>query len=165
MVKLFQYNENLKNWVIIVLLFLPNNIYAQISSIKPSGTLPVLYINTIDLQEISSRDVYLDANYWLESMNCEGIESLGSESTPKKLKIKGRGNWTWTWFEKKPYRLKLESKEPLAGMKSNKNFCLLAHADDTLAFLRNTVGFELSRRIGMKWTPQQQPVELILNGD
>ena len=50
-------------------------------------------------------------------------------------------------------------------MISNKNFCLLANADDTLAFLRNTVGFEISRRIGMKWTPMQQPIELFVNGD
>ena len=50
-------------------------------------------------------------------------------------------------------------------MNKSKHFALLAHADDQMAFLRNTVGFELSRRLGLKYTPAQQPVEVVLNGD
>ncbi len=50
-------------------------------------------------------------------------------------------------------------------MTKSKHFVLLAHADDGLAFLRNTVGFELSRCLGLAWTPAQEPVEVVLNGD
>lgn len=132
---------------------------------EPSGTLPVLYINTEGNQEIVSKDIYLNAEWWLDSKQIDGVGSIGSELLPKKLQIKGRGNWSWGWFAKKPFRIKLERKEPLCGMKANKNFCLLANADDTLAYLRNTVGFEMSKRIGLKWTPQQVPIELMINGD
>jgi hypothetical protein len=41
----------------------------------------------------------------------------------------------------------------------------MANADDNLAFLRNTVGLQLSRMIGLTYTPWQEPVEVVLNGD
>ena len=49
--------------------------------------------------------------------------------------------------------------------KTTKNFCLLAHVDDHLAKLKNTIGFEISRRIGLAYTPAQEPVELVINGE
>ena len=131
---------------------------------QPSMTLPVMYINTENGQEITSREDYINATYYLES-NSEEFESFGSPSEPLPLEIRGRGNWTWEGFDKKPYKIKLGKKTALLGMNKSKHFALLAHADDELGFLRNTAGFELSRRLGLPWTPGQQPVELVLNGD
>lgn len=96
-------------------------------------------------------------------MGINGFESIGSAEYPLGMLIKGRGNYTWT-LDKKSFRIKLDTKEHLLGMKSNRHFCLLAHADDHYAKLKNTVGFELSRRIGMPYTPEQRPVEVVLNG-
>lgn len=128
-----------------------------------SGTLPVLFLNTE--QDITSKEYYVDGTYYIDALGLEGYESLGSADHPLPLKVKGRGNWTWKDFSKKPYRLKFDAKARPLGMKSSKHFTLLAHADDDLAFLRNTVGFELSRRLGLPYTPAQQPVEVVLNGD
>jgi hypothetical protein len=53
-------------------------------------------------------------------------------------------------------------------MKKSKHFALLAHADDSndrKGFMRNAVGFELSRMIGMTYTPDARPLEVVLNGD
>lgn len=50
-------------------------------------------------------------------------------------------------------------------MKKSKHFALLAHADNDYAFFRNTVAFELSKRLDMPYTPAQQPLEVVLNGD
>ena len=50
-------------------------------------------------------------------------------------------------------------------MKKSKHFALLAHADDNRGFLRNTMGFYVSKTLGMPWTPEQRPVEVVLNGD
>lgn len=50
-------------------------------------------------------------------------------------------------------------------MPKSKHFVLLAHADDSDGFMRNESGFTLSRMLGMPWTPESQPVELVLNGD
>ena len=128
-----------------------------------SGTLPVLYINTEGHHDINSKEEYIHADWWLDAMGIEGVQPLGTPDEPLGMLIKGRGNYSWT-LDKKSFRIKLDTKEHLLGMKSNRHFCLLAHADDHYAKLKNTVGFELSRRIGMPYTPAQQPVEVVLNG-
>ena len=128
-----------------------------------SGTMPVMYINTEGHRNIDSKEVYLHADWWLDNMGLEGIESIGSAEHPLGMQIKGRGNYTWT-VRKKPFRIKLDEKQPLLGMNSSRHFCLLAHADDKYAKLKNAMGFELSRRIGMAYTPEQKSVEVVLNG-
>lgn len=136
----------------------------SVSAVSPSGSLPVLHIETENHQAITDKETYMQATYWLDPLNT-GVEAIGSQQSPLPLQIKGRGNWTWSGFEKKPYRIKLEKKAELLGLKANKHFALLAHADDNHGFLRNTVGFWLSEQLAMPWTPKQQPIELILNGD
>ncbi|MBR4721595.1 MAG: CotH kinase family protein, partial [Muribaculaceae bacterium] len=130
-----------------------------------SGTLPVMYINTEGNAAITSTEVYLNATCYINNLGLEGYASLGSAEAPVTLQIKGRGNYTWTGFEKKPYRLKFTAKQAPLGMNKNKHFNLIAHADDDLGFLRNTVGFQLSRLLKLAYTPEQQPVEVILNGN
>lgn len=130
-----------------------------------SGTLPVLFINTENGVKIVSKEDYVQATYYLDNMGIANVESFGTKEEQLPLEIRGRGNYTWTGFDKKPYRIKLGSKTKLMGMKKSKHFALLAHADDQLGFLRNEVGFELSRRIGLEWTPSTAPVEVVLNGE
>lgn len=140
----------------------------SLSAASPSGTLPVLYIQTENNAPIVSKEDYINATYYLDAMGLAGYQSIGSASTPLTMEIKGRGNYTWRDFNKKPYRLKLSEKQSLMGMTKSKHFALLAHADDAQnkkGFMRNQVGFELSRMIGMAWTPATAPVEVVLNGD
>lgn len=49
--------------------------------------------------------------------------------------------------------------------KGSKHWAILAHADDTKGYLRNFTGFALGERIGLPWTPRQQPIEVVINGD
>ncbi len=130
-----------------------------------SGTLPVMFINTDGGVPITSKEEYVYAEYYIDNMGIDGISNIGSKEAPELLQIRGRGNYTWNDFDKKPYRLKLDSKMPLLGMKRNRHWALMANADDNLSGLRNTVGYELSRMMGLAWTPSQQPVEVVLNGD
>lgn len=135
-------------------------------TMSTSGRLPVLYINTEGGEPITGKEKedYLHADWWLDNMGDRNYEPIGSPDAPMGMLIKGRGNSTWERFDKKSYRLKLDTKQPLMGMQPNRHYCLLAHADDQLAKLKNTVGFELSRRIGLAYTPAQEPVEVVLNG-
>lgn len=149
--------------LILLMTLLVGSLSAQ-AAVTPAD-FPTLYINTTDNAAVTSKDTYLTATYWLDNAGDTSIKAIGSESAPLSLQIKGRGNYTWTGFDKKPYRLKLDKKAALMGMTSSKHFALLAHADDIYAFLRNTVGFELSRRLDMAWTPEAAPVQLVLNGD
>ena len=131
---------------------------------EPSGSLPVLYVNTVGGASIDSKETYVNATYYLDPKGHD-VLPLGSRDAQLPLEIRGRGNYTWTDFEKKPYRLKLGEKAELMGCASSRHFALLAHADDNQGFLRNAIGFELSRILEMPWTPDDKPVELVLNGD
>lgn len=144
-----------------------------------SGTLPVLYINVRDEQGNYDNEVidmnldhknYFAGEYWLDLNGCdwmaaEGAKSIGSESEPLPLEIKARGNWTRKGFSKKPFKLKLGAKQKMLGLTKSKHFAILAHADDSWGYLRNFTGFNLGKRIGLPWTPAQQPVEVVINGN
>lgn len=134
---------------LIMLMFSQLLVYGQ-------EALPVLYIDTENSEEITSKEVYLNGNCRLEWQD-------GLVEEP--LQIKGRGNVTWNNFEKKPYRLKFTNKVSLLGMKKNKHFVLLSGVDDQYGFLKYAVAFELSRRIGLEWTPTFIPIELYINND
>lgn len=149
--------------VILIISLLCSTVLAIAANI--SGTLPVMYINTEEGKPIVDKINYVNATYYVDPMGIESVEAVGSSDNPQVLLIRGRGNYTWGYFDKKPYRIKLDKKTALLGMKKSKHFVLLAHADDQVAFLRNTVSFEISRRIGMPYTPEQRPIEVVLNGD
>lgn len=129
-----------------------------------SGTLPIFYLNTENNALITSKEDYINANLYIDATQTPHLSSFGTKENPIVTEVRGRGNYTWTSFDKKPYRIKMAKKASLLGMTTDKSYALLAHADDN-TFLRNEVGFELSRLLGMKYTPMQQPVELILNDE
>lgn len=130
-----------------------------------SGTLPVVFINTENGAPILDKENYVNATGYIDNRGLSGYASLGSIENPVVLGIRGRGNYTWTGFEKKPYKIKFSSKQNVLGMGKNKHWALMASADDNLGFLRNPVGYLLSKRIGLRWTPSYVPVELMLNGE
>lgn len=123
---------------LLIFLLLINSVLAG-AALQPSGTLPTLYITTTNRQVISSRQNYLSASYYL--VGHSDVQSLGSSEAPLPLEIRGRGNWTWEGFDKKPYRIKLETKQSFGSIAKSKHWALLAAADDNLAYLRNPVGF------------------------
>ena len=151
----------LKNLILSACLFAAISVQAA----DYSGTLPVIYINTENNTPITSKEDYLQATYYLDPMGIEGVEAFGSVDSQLPLEIRGRGNWTWNGFDKKPYRLKFGTKTAILGMNKSKHFALMANADDELSGLRNAVGYELARMIGMPWTPSAKPVEVVLNGE
>lgn len=144
------------------------------------GPLPILHINVYREgtrefdNEVIDRNLahknYFSGEYWLEMNGCEwmkelGAEDIGSEEEPLPLEIKARGNYTRTAYAKKPFKLKLGKKQTMLGLSKSKHFAILAHADDNFGYLRNFTGFSLGHRIGLPWTPSQQPVEVYINGD
>lgn len=131
--------------------------------LKPSGTLPVVYIETEGNAPIVSKGEYLQATIYIDPMGDENVAGLGSEQEPVALQIRGRGNASWG-FDKKPYRLKLESKASPFGWEKSKHYVLLAHAPTQMYFCE-AVCFELARYIDMGWVPRFHPVEVVLNGD
>lgn len=125
-----------------------------------SQQLPVVYVTTT--APIESKEEYVTGTLYIDPLGT-GYEALGTAEAPITAQFKGRGNWTWTGFDKKPYRIKMDAKQKVLGMPSNKHWCLMAAADDNLGFLRMPLGHMISEAIGLRWTPRLVPVELVLN--
>lgn len=129
-----------------------------------SSTVPVVYLKTDNGKDITSKEDYVTGTLYVDALNIEGYTSTGTADAPVATELKGRGNYTWTGFDKKPYRIKMNKKASLLNLTTDKSFNLLAHADDTQGFLRNTTGFAVSRHFDLAFTPSHEPVELFLNG-
>jgi hypothetical protein len=67
-------------------------------------------------------------------------------------------------FPKKPYRIKFDQKQRVldAPSKAKKWTLINNYGDKTL--MRNLLAFELSRRLGMPYTPYGTAVDVLLNG-
>ena len=79
-------------------------------------------------------------------------------------RIRGRGNSSWLWYDKKPYRLKFDKKQPMLGLPKNKDWVLLANYRDATD-LMNTFAFTMASGVGLPFTNHSRYVELTLNGD
>lgn len=100
---------------------------------------------------------YVPCTITIESDNDEWNATLTG-------RIRGRGNSSWLWYDKKPYRLKLDEKSKILGLRSNKDWNLLANYRDATD-LMNTFVFELGQLAGLNYTNNTRYVEITLNGD
>lgn len=120
------------------------------------SNLPTLYINTQNSVAITSKTEYVKATMvWVDGATVTKWENT--------LSIRGRGNSTWG-MDKKPYRLKFDSKTSLLGKEraKAKSWTLLAnYADKTL--IRNAVAAFIGTRCGQPFTAAAQFVDVVLN--
>ena len=98
-------------------------------------------INTENGASISTKDTYINCSVILESDKNEWNYSGTG-------KIKGRGNSSWLWYPKKPFRLKLDEKDNLLGLKSAKDWVLLADYRDP-THLMYTFAFTVGQGLGI----------------
>ena len=149
------------DYIVLVFLFLLAGL--PLFAAEPTRTLPIVYVNTKNSQPVNDKETQVPATLYIDSV-VSAFHPLGSSQAPIACTIKGRGNWTWSGFDKKPYKIKFDEKQKVLGMHKNRHWCLQANADDYLGFLKMPVGLMLSEAIGLRWTPREQPVELVLNG-
>ena len=122
-----------------------------------TGTLPIIYIETDNHQEVDSKTVYVDATFYIvDTLNSD--YNLGSKESPLNLEIRGRGHSSWR-STKKPYKIRLAEKHPLCGLPTHRHWALLKFYEPTVA------GLQLGRIMDMDWTASATPLELVLNGD
>lgn len=129
----------------------------SIQSMVLGGNIPTLYIETNPyVDEVTSKEVYLDATLKYEPYGD------GTEKLEQKVSIKGRGNSSWD-HPKKPYRLKFDKKQSLAGLNKAKSFVLLSNfIDNTL--MRNAVAMKIAELLDMPYYNKIVPVNLVFNG-
>lgn len=118
--------------------------------------LPTVCINTVDSKEPFDKKTDIVGNVII--LNNKTYDTNASAT------VRERGNSSRT-HPKKPWRLKFDKKQRVldAPAKAKKWTLINNHSDKTL--LRNVVAFEISRRIGMDYTPYCQPVDVVLNGE
>lgn len=120
--------------------------------------LPVVYISTDE--EITSKTEYIDGTCRIQG-NAQFPSSTQLYSGA--IKIRGRGNYTWS-HDKKPYKIKLDTKADLFGMGASKHWVLMAEYMDP-THLRNEIMPEFSETLGMDYTADSEAVAVILNGE
>lgn len=117
--------------------------------------LPRVVIETERRQQIWDREKEVPAK--LQVWGERAPQSEVFEAT-----IRGRGNSTWQ-YPKKPYAIKFSQKHSLLEMAPAKKWVMLANFRDR-TLIRNAVALEISRRMGMEWTPSGIFTDVYLNG-
>lgn len=112
--------------------------------------LPRIALTTQDAAPIVSKDDYVN-----------GTLQLG-DAAPVTMQIKGRGHGSWV-LPKKPYRIKLTTKQQLLDLPAEKDWVLLANFADR-SLLRTYAAFTVARSTSLAWTPQVRFVDVTLNG-
>lgn len=127
------------------------------SKLYQPTNLPVVVINVENRAFPQDKVNDLNANVSIISKN--GTEQLTATAT-----VRLRGNASMD-FPKKPFRIKFESKQRVldAPAKAKKWTLINNYGDKTL--MRNMVAFEISRQLGMEYTPFSTPVDVIVNGE
>ncbi len=118
--------------------------------------IPQFYIQTEGTMPIVSKDNYMQAK-----LSIDGVDVY--DDFEGATEIRGRGNTTWG-RPKKPYRIKLNKKASILGLKEAKNWVLLAnHFDETL--MLNAVAMKIGRLLDIEYANHMIPVELTVNGE
>ena len=79
--------------------------------------------------------------------------------------IRGRGNTTWNTMDeiKKPYKIEFAEAQDLFGMGASTDWALMANAGDP-TLLRNRITSWLGDEVGLPYTPQSIPVDVVMVG-
>ena len=125
--------------------------------------LPTLSIHVHSGQEPYDKTHDLESNMTLVYDNGTRIQEY-----PITTRLRGNASMQ---FPKKPYRIKFNDGKshhmlkdsPLESPAKAKKWTLINnYGDKTL--MRNILAFEISKRVGMPYTPYCQPVDVIMNG-
>ncbi|MBO4612281.1 MAG: CotH kinase family protein [Bacteroidaceae bacterium] len=119
--------------------------------------LPTVSIHTLNGEIPYDKEHQIVSQLTIISEN--GTKLLSESGTTRERGNASRG------FPKKPYRIKFDTKQKVldAPGKAKKWTLINNYGDKTL--MRNLLAFELSKRIGMPYTPYGTAVDVLLNGE
>ncbi|MDE5946669.1 MAG: CotH kinase family protein [Oscillospiraceae bacterium] len=126
------------------------------------SNLPVLYIDCDDFNKMNWSASHDD--YYSATMKVQGNSLYNNDKQlyDGDIQIKGRGSSTWG-FDKKPYKIKLDSKTDMFGMGKNKHWVLMANYNDG-TFMRNQVANTVAKDIGVN-AMDSIFVDVVVNGE
>ncbi|HPJ86206.1 MAG TPA: CotH kinase family protein, partial [Bacillota bacterium] len=134
--------------------------YVTMASIDELSKIPAIYIYTEGGAAVESDEDYVSATMTVVTYEDNEAVTFLENAV---LGIRLRGNST-LYMPKKPYKIKFEEKTAMFTDYARKDWVLLAnYADQTL--VRNYLADELSRGVGMAFSPISVFVDLYLNGE
>lgn len=119
--------------------------------------LPTVSIHTRDNKVPYDKEHEIDC--FISVISNDGRTLLTDSAT-----IRERGNASRS-FPKKPYRIKFAHKHQVLNAPANARKWTLINNYGDKTLMRNQLAFELSRRMGMPYTPFCAYVDVLLNGD
>ncbi len=125
--------------------------------------LPIISLYTDSGKSIESKFDYVHGYLSVDTANSSEYYGYSRKSVP--LNVRGRGNASWWQSDKKSYRIKLDSKEPLLGLEANKDWVLVPnYYDKTL--IRNAVAHKMASVMEhLYYNPTHIMVDLFVNGE
>lgn len=117
-----------------------------------------IILKDVTLEEIrrGSKDIKYEGNE-------ARLFNEGTITSFQNVEIKGRGNSTWTQ-KKKPYQIKLSSRENLLGLGRAKKWVLLANYFDA-SNMRTDVAMLMAGMLGEKYNHRGDFVEVYFDGE
>ena len=129
------------------------------SAVNELPKIPVVYINTVGNESITSNKDYVSA-----TMNVVTDKNPRSLPLPDaSLGIRLRGNSTLN-MPKSSYKIKFTEKQNFLSLYEEKDWVLLANfSDQTL--IRNYLAYSMSSKLRMIFTPKYTFVDVYVNGE
>ena len=122
--------------------------------------IPVVSIYTDS--PVESRTEYVGGTIYVNSDNAEGY--YGKNINGAGLKIRGRGNASWSMTDKRSYRIKLDEKASVLGLRSNRDWVIVSTYFDK-SLIRNVVAHSMAQQMShLYYTPTHILVDFFLNG-
>lgn len=91
------------------------------------------------------------------------VSEAESKSAAYTASLQGRGSSSWECDKKKSFTLRLEKSINILGMGAQKNWNLIGNAYDP-SLLKNITFNNLSKKLGIKYQPKMQQVNLYVDG-
>lgn len=140
-------------------------------------TLPVVYFESNNANDfdnmISAPDtsylcpgkvqIYVDPKEAKERGWLSEYVSVERHDESYSAALQGRGSSSWDCESKKSFTLRLSKEMNLLGMGSNRNWNLIGNAYDP-SLLKNITFNQLAERVGIKYQPHMQCVNLYVDG-
>ena len=119
--------------------------------------LPLVVIHTDNGKDPVDKVNDLPAHFAV--INKDGLKLKEDTGT-----VRLRGNTSFD-YDKKPYRMKFANKTKLCGSTAKAKKWVLINSWDDKTLMRNNLAFEMSRRVGLEYTPFLTPVDVMVNGE
>ncbi|MBR5060141.1 MAG: CotH kinase family protein [Clostridia bacterium] len=111
---------------------------------------------------IESRTEYVGGKLFINGDNTEAYAGKNIDGAP--MKIRGRGNASWSMTDKRSYRIKLDKKASVLGLRANRDWVLVSTYFDK-SLIRNIVAHNMAQRMEhLYYTPTHVAVDLFVNG-